>query len=261
MSFNIHTATVSTSKIRFVAFTSTSDAAFWAPSMGDHWTWHPHMTFPTGIEHHVNINYAWTSLLCLFRPCKLEKPLLHIAQTYGLSPVWVRMCKVRKQDWTKPFSQMLHLNGLSPVWYLLCIFNSAADLKDLPQSSHLKGLSPVWIKVCLTKASLPKKPFPQCSHGKRSPLWWKLSCFRRHLLEVKVLSHWLQGKIGVGFSVTGSPEWCTRSTCRVSVTPCRNFLPHSQQRNGYALVCFFWCSTRSEYDLNLLLQWGHWNGW
>lgn len=210
---------------------------------------------------YVTMIYAWTSLLCRFKPCRLENPLLHTAQTYGRSPVWVRMCKVRKQDWTKPFSQMLHLNGLSPVWYLLCIFNSAADLNDLSQSSHLKGLSPVCIKVCLTNASLPKKPFPQCSHGKRSPLWWKLSCFRRHLLEVNVFPHWGQVKIGVGFSVTGSPEWCTRSTCLVSVMPCRNFLPHSQHRNGYALVCFFWCSTRSEYERNLLLQWEHWNGW
>uniref|UniRef100_A0A3P8UPJ7 Uncharacterized protein n=1 Tax=Cynoglossus semilaevis TaxID=244447 RepID=A0A3P8UPJ7_CYNSE len=154
--------------------------------------------------------YAWTSLRCLFRPCKLEKPL--------------------KQDWTKPFSQMLHLKGLSPVWYLLWIFNSAEDLKDFSQSSHLKGRSPVWIRMCLTSASLPKNPFPQCSQGKRRPLWWKLSCFRRHLLDVNVFPHWAQVKVGKGFSDMGSPVLWTRCTCLVSVTPCLNFLPHSQHR-------------------------------
>ena len=49
------------------------------------------------------------------------------------SPVWVRWCLFRWDDWMKLSSQCLHLKGFSPVWVWWCLFRSPAWLKLMSQ--------------------------------------------------------------------------------------------------------------------------------
>ena len=65
------------------------------------------------------------------------KGLCHSLYIYKVSPVWIRWCRVRCEQWIKALPHSLHLYGFSPVWVRWCTVRLIRQVKALPHSVHL----------------------------------------------------------------------------------------------------------------------------
>ena len=99
---------------------------------------------------------------CFFRLQFFVKPLPHLIQTKGFSPVCVRWCISRVHFWMKPFPQIGQRYGFSPVCVRWCVYRCPFCAYLFPHSVHLKGFSPVWLLWWISSWLKHLKLLPHC---------------------------------------------------------------------------------------------------
>lgn len=99
---------------------------------------------------------------CFFKLQFFVKPLPHLIQTKGFSPVCVRWCISRVHFWMKPFPQIGQRYGFSPVCVRWCVYRCPFCAYLFPHSVHLNGFSPVWLLWCISSWLKHLKLLPHC---------------------------------------------------------------------------------------------------
>lgn len=116
---------------------------------------------PDSLPYTCKLGSRWT-VRCFFRLQFFVKPLPHLIQTKGFSPVCVRWCISRVHFWMKPFPQIGQRYGFSPVCVRWCVYKCPFCAYLFPHSVHLNGFSPVWLLWCISSWLKHLKLLPHC---------------------------------------------------------------------------------------------------
>ena len=111
---------------------------------------------PFHMLHWYGLSPVWI-LKCLLRRILLIKALLHWLHWYLLSPVCIFICLLRVSCIENALLNCLHWYGLSSVCVIMCLLRWLLVVNALLHSLHLKAFSPLWFLMCFFKNTITFK--------------------------------------------------------------------------------------------------------
>ena len=130
--------------------------------------WDEEVNVCVQITHSYGLSPVWLRM-CVSRPPSWANPAWHTSQLYGLpmcglSAMWVRLCDLRLSIRANPILHTSHAYGLAPGCNRLCLARWDEEVNVFVQVSQTYGLSPVWVRLCVSRVSNRANPVLHTSH-------------------------------------------------------------------------------------------------
>ena len=221
------------------------------------------------------------SLKCFFLASSDLNAWSQTSQTYGRSPVCMRICALKWLDCRNFLSHSVHANGFSSLWMRRCRFNVLEWVNAASQTWQTNDFSPVWMRMCTFKWPDLTKAASQLNSGQTNRRWSRCAwmCTLRSLLVTNLfgqIEHWNlftpSWRCMWSFKLTAwknafmhfwhtcdfSPEWIF--WCRFRWLESLNTLSHVVHLNGFSFVWVRMCLFKLPDELNALSHTWHTNG-